>query len=105
MASCCPSSLSLAPSNLFLEVTESTAMRDALATADTLEELQNLGVRTILDDFGTGYSSLSYLERFPVEYIKVDRSFVDGLGEYPGAAMLVSAIINLAHTLNLKVIA
>jgi EAL domain-containing protein (putative c-di-GMP-specific phosphodiesterase class I) len=58
-----------------------------------------------LDDFGTGYSSLSYLERFPVDYIKIDRSFVGGLGQYSGAEMLVSAIINLAHTLGLKVIA
>ena len=95
----------LEPSSLFLEVTESTAMRDALATAAALEELQGLGVRTILDDFGTGYSSLSYLERFPVEYIKIDRSFVGGLGQQPGAEMLASAIISLAHALDLKVIA
>jgi diguanylate cyclase (GGDEF)-like protein/PAS domain S-box-containing protein len=95
----------LEPSSLFLEVTESTAMGDALATAAALEELQDLGVQTILDDFGTGYSSLSYLERFPVEYVKIDHSFVGGLGEYPGAKMLVSAIISLAHALGLKVIA
>jgi len=95
----------LEPSSLFLEVTESTAMRDAQATAAALEELQGLGVRMILDDFGTGYSSLSYLERFPVEYVKIDHSFVGGLGEYPGAKMLVSAIISLAHALGLKVIA
>ena len=95
----------LDPSSLFLEVTESTAMRDALATAATLEEIQEQGVRTILDDFGTGYSSLSYLERFPVDYIKIDRSFVGGLGQYPGAGMLVSAIINLAHALGIRVIA
>ena len=95
----------LEPRSLFLEVTESTAMWDAQATVAALEELQDLGVRTILDDFGTGYSSLSYLERFPVEYIKIDQSFVGRLGQYPGAEMLVSAIINLAHTLKLKVIA
>ena len=95
----------LESSSLFLEVTESTAMRDALATAATLEELQDLGVRTILDDFGTGYSSLSYLERFPVDYIKIDRSFVGGLGQYPGAEMLVAAMISLANALGLKVIA
>jgi diguanylate cyclase (GGDEF)-like protein/PAS domain S-box-containing protein len=95
----------LEPSSLFLEVTESTAMGEALGTAAALEELQDLGVQTILDDFGTGYSSLSYLERFPVEYVKIDHSFVGGLGEYPGAKMLVSAIISLAHALGLKVIA
>ena len=80
-------------------------MRDVLTTSAVLERLQNLGVRTILDDFGTGYSSLSYLERFPLDYIKIDRSFVGGLGEYPGAQVLVSAIISLAHALGLKVIA
>jgi diguanylate cyclase (GGDEF)-like protein len=95
----------LEPSSLFLEVTESTAMRDAQATAAALEKLQDLGVRTILDDFGTGYSSLPYLERFPVAYVKIDHSFVGGLGEYLGAKMLVSAIISLAHALGLKVIA
>jgi diguanylate cyclase (GGDEF)-like protein/PAS domain S-box-containing protein len=95
----------LEASNLFLEITESTAMRDAQATAATLEEIQGLGVRTVLDDFGTGYSSLSYLERFPVDAIKIDRSFVGGLGEYSGAQMLVSAIISLAHALGLQVIA
>ncbi|HLL40410.1 MAG TPA: EAL domain-containing protein, partial [Rubrobacteraceae bacterium] len=94
----------LEPSCLFLEVTESAAMRDALATSVALEDLQDFGVRTILDDFGTGYSSLSYLERFPVEYVKIDHSFVSGLGEYPGAKMLVSAIISLAHALGIKVI-
>jgi EAL domain-containing protein (putative c-di-GMP-specific phosphodiesterase class I) len=95
----------LEPSSLYLEVTESTAMRDALATAATLEEIQELGVRTILDDFGTGYSSLSYLERFPVDYIKIDRSFVGGLDKEPGAAVLASGVISLAHALGLKVIA
>jgi EAL domain-containing protein (putative c-di-GMP-specific phosphodiesterase class I) len=93
------------PRSLFLEVTESTAMRDAQATAATLEEIQDLGVRTILDDFGTGYSSLSYLERFPVDYIKIDRSFVGGLGKEPGAAVLASGVISLAHALGIKVIA
>ncbi|MDP8948517.1 MAG: PAS domain S-box protein [Actinomycetota bacterium] len=95
----------LEPSSLFLEVSESTAMRDVLTTSVVLERLQNLGVRTILDDFGTGYSSLSYLERFPLDYIKIDRSFVGGLGEYPGAQVLVSAIISLAHALGLEVVA
>jgi diguanylate cyclase (GGDEF)-like protein len=95
----------LDPHYLFLEVTESTAMSDAPATAATLEVLQDLGVRAILDDFGTGYSSLSYLERLPVDYVKIDRSFVGGLGKEPGAAVLASGVISLAHALGLKVIA
>jgi diguanylate cyclase (GGDEF)-like protein/PAS domain S-box-containing protein len=95
----------LDPRHLFLEITESTVMSDASATAATLEELHNLGVRAIIDDFGTGYSSLSYLERFPVDYVKIDRSFVGGIGKHSRAETLGSAIISLAHTLGLKVIA
>ena len=95
----------LEPRHLFLEITESTAMSDALATAATLEELQDLGVRAIIDDFGTGYSSLSYLERFPVDYVKIHRSFVGGLGKHSRAETLGSAIISLAHALGLKAIA
>jgi diguanylate cyclase (GGDEF)-like protein/PAS domain S-box-containing protein len=95
----------LEPHHLFLEITESTAMSDAIATAATLEELQDLGVRAIIDDFGTGYSSLSYLEAFPVDYVKIHHSFVRGLGKHSRAETLGSAIISLAHALGLKVIA
>jgi predicted signal transduction protein with EAL and GGDEF domain len=95
----------LDPHYLGLEVTESTAMSDVQATAATLEDLQGLGVRAIIDDFGTGYSSLSYLERLPVDYVKIDRSFVGGLGKEPGAAVLASGVISLAHALGLRVIA
>jgi diguanylate cyclase (GGDEF)-like protein/PAS domain S-box-containing protein len=95
----------LEPSGLFLEITESTVMEDAPATAAALKELQDSGVRAIIDDFGTGYSSLSYLERFPVDYFKIDRSFVAGLDRDPGTEMLVSAVIRLANSLDLKTIA
>jgi diguanylate cyclase (GGDEF)-like protein/PAS domain S-box-containing protein len=95
----------LDPTDLHLEITESTAMGDAPATVATLEELKDLGVRMVIDDFGTGYSSLSYLERFPVDHVKIDRSFVAKLGEDPGATALVSGMIRLAHSLGLKVIA
>jgi diguanylate cyclase (GGDEF)-like protein/PAS domain S-box-containing protein len=93
------------PTCLHLEITESTAMGNAPATVATLEELKDLGVRMVIDDFGTGYSSLSYLERFPVDHVKIDRSFVSKLVEDPGAAALVSGMIRLAHSLGLKVIA
>ena len=95
----------LEPSGLDLEITESVAMEDASATVATLEELHALGVRVIIDDFGTGYSSLSRLESFPVDYIKVDRSFVSRLEEETGARVLVKAMIDLAHALGLEAIA
>jgi len=95
----------LESSSLDLEITESVAMEDAPATAATLKELHILGVRVIVDDFGTGYSSLSRLESFPVDYIKIDRSFVDKLEEETGARVLVKAMIDLAHALDLEVIA
>jgi diguanylate cyclase (GGDEF)-like protein len=95
----------LDPTCLHLEITESTAMSDAPATVSTLEELTALGVRLVIDDFGTGYSSLSYLERFPVDYVKIDRSFVGGLETESGATALVSGMISLAHALGIRVIA
>jgi EAL domain-containing protein (putative c-di-GMP-specific phosphodiesterase class I) len=64
-----------------------------------------LGVRLVIDDFGMGYSSLSYLQRFPVDYVKIDRSFVADLEVNPGAMALVSGMIDLAHALGIKVIA
>jgi EAL domain-containing protein (putative c-di-GMP-specific phosphodiesterase class I) len=70
-----------------------------------LEELKGLGVRVIIDDFGTGYSSLSYLERFPVDYIKIDRSFVGKLEEETGARVLVKGMTDLVHALGLEVVA
>jgi len=95
----------LDPACLHLEITETTAMSDAPATVSTLEELKALGVRLVIDDFGTGYSSLSYLQRFPVDYVKIDRSFVGGLEEDTGATALVSGMIGLAHALGIEVIA
>jgi diguanylate cyclase (GGDEF)-like protein/PAS domain S-box-containing protein len=95
----------LDPTCLHLEITETTAMSDAPATVAMLEELKALGVRLVIDDFGTGYSSLSYLQRFPVDYVKIDRSFVGGLEEDTGATALVSGMISLAHALDIEVIA
>jgi EAL domain-containing protein (putative c-di-GMP-specific phosphodiesterase class I) len=90
---------------LTLEITESVLLEEAQANADTLEQLKALGVRLAIDDFGTGYSSLSYLKRLPVDYLKIDRSFVTNLGQDSQDRLLVSGVIYLAHGLGLKVIA
>lgn len=90
---------------LHLEITENVLMEDAPSTMSTLGALKALGVEITIDDFGTGYSSLSYLKRLPVSFLKVDRSFVDGLGHHPEDNELVSGITSLAHALNLQVIA
>jgi diguanylate cyclase (GGDEF)-like protein/PAS domain S-box-containing protein len=95
----------LTPSKLCLEITESVLMDDASAVIDTLWELKAIGVTLAIDDFGTGYSSLSYLRRFPVDVLKVDQSFVSGLGPDPEDSTIVAAIVNLATTLELEAIA
>jgi diguanylate cyclase (GGDEF)-like protein len=93
----------LEPSALKLEITESVAMHDAESTIETLESLKSLGIRLAIDDFGTGYSSLSYLKRFPVDTLKVDRSFVDGLGQDSQDTAIVQSIVALAKALGLSV--
>jgi diguanylate cyclase (GGDEF)-like protein/PAS domain S-box-containing protein len=95
----------LDPGSLVLEITEGTAMEEALSTTATLGALKGLGVKLAIDDFGTGYSSLSYLMRFPVDVIKLDRTIVEGLGHDQGDSAIVSATITLAHALGLEVIA
>lgn len=95
----------LAPSSLKLEITEGIAMADAEAAVVMLHELRALGVRLAIDDFGTGYSSLSYLKRFPVDTLKVDRSFIEGLGHDRQDAAIMRSIVALAHSLSLDVTA
>ena len=97
----------LAPGLLGLEITESVVMRDPEASTTALRALKDLGVRLAVDDFGTGYSSLAYLRRFPVELLKVDRAFVDGLGDSGDAEdrAIVAAVVSLAHTLGMQAIA
>ena len=89
---------------LCLELTESVLMEDLLRISTTLHALNGYGVRLSVDDFGTGYSSLSYLQRFPVDELKIDRSFVAGLGEAEDRN-LVAAVIGIAHALGLRVVA
>jgi EAL domain-containing protein (putative c-di-GMP-specific phosphodiesterase class I) len=93
----------LDPHNLKLEITESVVMQDAEATIETLESLKELGIRVAIDDFGTGYSSLSYLKRLPVDTLKIDRSFVNGLGQDAQDTAIVDSVLALARTLQLSV--
>ncbi|MDQ3618800.1 MAG: EAL domain-containing protein [Actinomycetota bacterium] len=95
----------LEPSSLILEVTESVLMRDTQTTMEILKEIKLLGVQIAVDDFGTGYSSLSYLKHFPVDVIKIDKSFIDGIEGSQEEAKLVRAIIQLGESLGLKTVA
>ncbi|MFS2069511.1 putative bifunctional diguanylate cyclase/phosphodiesterase [Pseudomonas sp. CT11-2] len=93
------------PALLELEITEGVLMQNVDATMVALNRLKALGVRLAIDDFGTGYSSLSYLQRFPIDVLKIDQSFIRGLGRDSNDAALVGAIISLGKSLNLTVIA
>jgi len=95
----------LSPAFLELELTESTLMEYEAVTIEALRELKDLGMTVALDDFGTGYSSLSYLKRFPVDVVKIDRSFVQGLPEDSDDSAIAATIISMAKTLNLRVVA
>jgi len=95
----------LAPHYLELELTESLLLGDADVTLSVLQELKAMGLTLAIDDFGTGYSSFSYLKRFPVSKLKIDRSFVRDVAVNPDDAAITTAIISMAKSLNLKVIA
>jgi diguanylate cyclase (GGDEF)-like protein len=95
----------LEPTYLEIELTEATLMSSAETSVALLKELSALGVVVAIDDFGTGYSSMSYLQRFPVDKLKIDRSFISDVATNPDDASIVRAIISLAHGLRLKVIA
>ena len=95
----------IAPRLLELELTESMIMRDPQAAAATMQQLKALGVRLALDDFGTGYSSLNYLRRFPVDSLKIDRSFISDAACDPSAAAVATSIVAIAHSLGLHAVA
>jgi len=95
----------LEASYLEFELTETALMQDPQSTIEVLRELKDMGIQLTLDDFGTGYSSLSYLRRFPIDALKIDRSFVHGLCTNADDAKIVSAVINLGRSFHLQVIA
>jgi len=95
----------LDPTYLEIELTESTIMQKPDRAAEVLNKLKAMGVHIAIDDFGTGYSSLSYLKKFPVDALKIDRSFVGEITTTPDDAAITKAVIAMAHSLNLQVVA
>jgi len=95
----------LSPYTLKLEITESSAMKNAERTINVLQKLKQIGVQLSIDDFGTGYSSLSYLQRLPIDTLKIDRSFVCDVGERGENSEILQTIISLAKNLKMRVIA
>ena len=93
------------PATLILEITETTLMRDADATQRRLTDLKQLGVRLAIDDFGTGYSSMAYLRQFPVDVIKIDRSFISGIADSGEAATLIRTLVQMGKALGLETLA
>jgi len=98
-------SSSLDPTSLVIEITESTLMRDADATVRRLREIKDLGVHVAIDDFGTGYSSLAYLRQFPVDALKIDRSFIAAMADSPESGALIHTLVELGRTLGLETLA
>jgi EAL domain-containing protein (putative c-di-GMP-specific phosphodiesterase class I) len=95
----------LNPELLVLEMTETSIMEDVDKTIEILQELRSMGVNISIDDFGTGYSSLNYLKRFPLDTLKIDQAFVQDVDTDTNDAAIVKAILAMAHSLQLKVIA
>ena len=93
------------PATVCLEVTEGTVMQEPESAITTLRKLKSLGLKISIDDFGTGLSSLAYLRRFPLDELKIDKSFVDGLGQDPEDTAIVAAVMGMAHALDLRVVA
>jgi diguanylate cyclase (GGDEF)-like protein/PAS domain S-box-containing protein len=95
----------VSPHRIELELTETMLMEDAVRTIRVMETLKDEGFQFSIDDFGTGYSSLNYLHRFPIDCLKIDRSFIRGMLERPADLAIIKAIIGLGHTLDMRVIA
>jgi EAL domain-containing protein (putative c-di-GMP-specific phosphodiesterase class I) len=99
------SEISLPPEALKLEITESTVMKDPSAAVEMLQQIKSLGVRLAIDDFGTGYSSLSYLHRFPLDTLKIDRSFISSMDDDGDGMEIARTILPMAKNLRLDVVA
>jgi len=95
----------LAPARLELEITESAALQGQQATLERLKQLKELGVRLAIDDFGTGFSSFAYLQRFPIDTLKIDRSFVEDVATNPSSSGIARAIVAVGHQLGLRIVA
>jgi len=95
----------LDPHRLQVEITERTALTERDRTGRTLHRLRDRGIRVAIDDFGTGYSSLSYLRDFPIDVLKLDKSFVDGIGAVESGAAIVEAVITMGHALGMRITA
>lgn len=93
------------PSAISFELTETVAMRDIGTTSNIFQQLRDMGLKIIVDDFGTGYSSLSYLRALPIDVLKIDRAFVEDIAHSPSNRAIVSAIVAMGHSLDLKVVA
>jgi EAL domain-containing protein (putative c-di-GMP-specific phosphodiesterase class I) len=93
------------PATICLEITETAVMADMEAGVGVLDQLRALGVTLAIDDFGTGWSSLRALQRFPVDEVKIDKSFVDGVARDPQEAAIVAAVVSLSHALGLRTVA
>ena len=93
------------PAKIEVEITESILLDDVDRSIHLLERMKAMGLKLALDDFGTGYSSLTYLRSFPIDVVKIDRSFVEGIGTDPDSAAIVRSIVDLSRTLGLRTIA
>jgi EAL domain-containing protein (putative c-di-GMP-specific phosphodiesterase class I) len=93
------------PGSLIVEITETAIMRDVAAVVPRLAELKAIGVRVAIDDFGTGYSSLAYLQQFPVDTLKIDRSFIASMADSPESGALIRTLVQLGKTLGLETLA
>ena len=95
----------VSPASFVIEIPERVLLRDDLGTASVLAEFEQLGARVALDDFGTSYASMTLLRRFPIHALKIDRSYVEGVGHEPEDRAIVQAVVNLAHALDLEAVA